>query len=170
MILSTWLVLVFPLHPYGFASAVLALTLFGIQFRHHCADRHDPANRRRNEERDPDDRLRAAGATRRRNGAPKGDLPCRHSMILSNHDDDDRGIARSAGVMFLLRRRERAAPTAWRSYRGRANLWSGADVVHHSNCLSASESPAIAYLARGACGSAVTLRWRKYVHIRLFKP
>jgi len=39
-----------------------------------------------------------------------------------------------------------------------------------SNCLSASESPAIAYLARGACGSAVTLRWRKYVHIRLFKP
>lgn len=32
MILSTWLILVFPLHPYGFASAVLALTLFGIHF------------------------------------------------------------------------------------------------------------------------------------------
>jgi len=25
VILSTWLILVFPLHPYGFASAVLAL-------------------------------------------------------------------------------------------------------------------------------------------------
>jgi hypothetical protein len=30
---------------------------------HYCVDRHDPANRRRNEERDPDDQLRAVGAT-----------------------------------------------------------------------------------------------------------
>jgi multidrug efflux pump subunit AcrB len=32
MILSAWLVPVFPLHPFGFASAALAPALFGIQF------------------------------------------------------------------------------------------------------------------------------------------
>jgi hypothetical protein len=32
MIHSAWLVLAFPLHPFGFASAVLAPTLSGIQF------------------------------------------------------------------------------------------------------------------------------------------
>jgi multidrug efflux pump len=32
MIPSTWLVLVFALHPFGFASVALAPRLFGIQF------------------------------------------------------------------------------------------------------------------------------------------
>ncbi len=51
--------------------------------RHHHADRH------RQEERDPDDRLRDRGAARRRQSRRGRDLPGVHDAFPPDHDDDD---------------------------------------------------------------------------------
>src|SRR5207249_8396083 len=118
------------------------------------ADRRDPPDRHREEERDHDDRLRAA---RRARGGPSsrgGDLPGVPAPVPADHDDDDGGAARRAAAGPRHRCALRASPAARRLDRGRPDREPGADALHHAGHLPRLRRPgAPAPAAPGAAGA-----------------
>src|SRR5439155_11887645 len=56
-------------------------------------DRDHPADRDREEERDPDDRLCAGGGAEGGEGSAGGDLRSVFVAVPADHDDDDGGVA-----------------------------------------------------------------------------
>ncbi len=100
------------------------------RLQHHRADRHHPAHRHREEERDHDDRLRARG------GARPGPLPPRRHLqglppALPPHPDDDaRRAARRRPARDRHRHGLRDAPAPRHRHRGRAPHLADADPLH----------------------------------------
>ena len=82
--------------PSAGVGALLALMLCRTDFSRHRPDRHHPADRHREEERDHDDRLRARRRAQGGEAAARGDLPGLPAALPPDHDDDDGGAARAA--------------------------------------------------------------------------
>ena len=110
----------------------------GVQ--HHRADRRDPADRHRQEERHHDDRLRARGAARPRQPARGGDLQRLAAALPPDHDDHHGGDARRAAARLRHGRRRRDAPAARHLDRRRTDREPGADALHHAGDVSVSGS------------------------------
>ena len=105
---------------------------------HHCARRHHPAHRYRQEERDPDDRLRARGRARGRQAGGRGALPSLCTSLPADSDDDDGGPVRRAAARSRLRDRRRAATPARHRHRGRLDRQPGAHALHDAGCVFVS--------------------------------
>ena len=105
--------------PSAGVGAILALLLCRHGSERDRADRHHPADRHRQEERDHDDRLRVGGGTSGRQAARGGDLRGLPVALPSDHDDDVGGAA--GGVAAGPRHGDRlGAPPAARESRSSA--------------------------------------------------
>ena len=98
--------------PSAGVGAILALLLTEQELGVDRADRHHPADRHREEERDHDDRLRARGRAEHGSRAARGDLSGVPAALPADHDDDDGGAARRAAAGAGLGHRRRAAAAA----------------------------------------------------------
>ena len=84
--------------PSAGVGAILALMPVRHRAQRDRADRHHPAHRHREEERDHDDRLRARGRAPGGQAPGGGDLPGLPAALPADHDDDDGGAARRAAA------------------------------------------------------------------------
>ena len=82
--------------PSAGVGALLALLLCRTDLSVIALDRHHPADRHREEERDHDDRLRARGRAHGGQAPGGGDLRGLPAALPADHDDDDGGAARRA--------------------------------------------------------------------------
>ena len=90
--------------PSAGVGAVLALLLFKTEFSLIAADRRDPADRHREEERDHDDRLRHRRRSARGLGSARRDLQGLPAALPADHDDDLRRHPGRAAAGDRLRR------------------------------------------------------------------
>src|SRR5690606_6308557 len=98
-------------------------------------DRHHPADRPGEEERDHDDRLRARGRARTGHEPARGDPPRRAAALPPDPDDHACGAVRGDPDDVRQRLRRRAAPAARPGDGRRTGGEPGPDPVHHAGDL-----------------------------------
>ena len=116
----------------------------------HRADRRVPADRHRQEERDPDHRLRARGRARARPVAVRRGARGVPAALPADPDDDAGRSARRAAAGDRLRRRRGAAPAARRRDHRRPDRQPAADAADHAGRLPAARQAAPARRRRAA--------------------
>src|SRR5262249_25097539 len=116
-------------------------SLDGQRALRHRAHRNHSPDRDREEERDPDDRLRDRGGASGEQ-EPRGlDLSGLPAAIPADPDDDDGGDARRIAAGDRRRNGSRAAASARHRDRGRTPFLTDADSVHDTGGLSLPRSP-----------------------------
>src|SRR4029077_943560 len=102
----------------------------------HRADRHNFADRHREEERDHDDRLRSGGGARAGPELPGRHLPGLPPAIPPDHDDHDGRVAGGAPARARTGSGLRAPPASRHRHRGGAHREPAAHALHHAGDLS----------------------------------
>ncbi|CCD01756.1 membrane protein of unknown function (plasmid) [Azospirillum baldaniorum] len=123
---------------------------------HHRADRGDPADRHRQEERDHDDRRGAGGGAERGVGPAHRDPSRLPAALPPDHDDHGRGPAGRPAAGARLGRRGGAAPAIGHRHRRRSGRQPDADPLHDAGHLPVPRPlpavvPAALAAPRGGC-------------------